>query len=349
MQSVFQIGNRKVGIAQPAFITAEIGLNHNGDPNLARQLIKAAADSGVDAVKFQVFQAESFISPDTERTNDQKATISSDKTPYEMLKRLELSPDLLSELNAYARESKMIFYGSAFDYQSVDILDQMGVEVFKIASGEVTNLPLIHNVAEKQKPIIMSVGMASLGEIEEAMNIVQKSGCEQIALLHCVANYPTEYNNVNLRRMEKLACVFDVPVGYSDHTTTIWASVAAAALGASFLEKHFTLDKNQTGPDHTLSADPADMKAIVDGVRAIESILGSDRLDRLETEEEVRKLARRGLVATKTILSGSVINPDMVTTKRPERGIAPKFLELIIGRMARRDIKNGAPITWDDV
>lgn len=337
MQSVFQIGDRTVGIGQPAFVTAEIGLNHDGDPNLARQLVKAAADAGVDAVKFQVFRADAFVSGNV------------DKASFEKWQRLELSPDVLLELSNYARDLGVIFYASAFDSQSVDLLEELGVQVFKVASGEVTNLPLIRKIAEKQHPIIMSVGMASLGEIEAALNAIRQTGNEQVALLHCVANYPTELADVNLRRMEKLRQVFDVPVGYSDHTISIWPSVAAVALGAVFLEKHFTLNKNQPGTDHVLSADPAEMKAIVEGVRAVEAALGSDRLELLETEQEARIRGRRGLVAAKAIAAGTVITPDMVTAKRPATGIEPAHLEIVIGRMARRNIASDAPITWDDI
>ena len=349
MQKVFQIGSRSVGEGQSTFITAEIGLNHGGEPHQAKQLVTAAARSGADAVKFQIFRAESFVSRDTERTKDQKASVSSDETPFEMFRRLEMPPELLGELHDLAHKSGLILYGSAFDSRSVDVLAAMDVEVFKIASGELTNLPLIQKAAEKQKPMIMSVGMAALGEIEEALTVVHKAGCERVALLHCVANYPTEYINVNLRRMERLRRVFDVPVGYSDHTTSNWVSLAAVALGASFVEKHFTLDRSLPGPDHALSADPADLKALVEGVRAVESSLGSGSLGRLETENEVRKLARRSLVATRTIPTGDTITRDSISAKRPEGGIEPKHLELIIGRTARREIRTGSPVTWEDV
>lgn len=349
MQSVFQIGNRKVGIAEPAFITAEIGLNHSGDPDLARRLIKAAADSGVDAVKFQVFRTDSFIAGDIAKAKHQETNLNSDETQYEMWQRLELSADTLRSLSDYSRELDVIFYASAFDEESVDLLEALSVPVFKIASGEVTNVPLIKKIAEKQRPIIMSVGMASLGETESALNAIRKNGIDQVALLHCVANYPVELDNLNLLRIEKLRQVFDVPVGYSDHTTSIWASAASVALGAVFLEKHFTLNKDQPGTDHVLSADPVEMKAIVEGVRAIERALGSSRLELLETEREGRMLFRRGLVAAKSIPSGTVITSDMITVKRPAKGIAPMHLEIVIGRETLCDIEPGQPLTWQDI
>ena len=349
MKSVFQIGDRTVGIGQPAFITAEIGLNHDGDSNLARQLIKSAADAKVDAVKFQVFRTDSFISGDIDKAKYQKASLESDETLYEMWQRLELSSDVLYELSKYARKLGVVFYASAFDEESVDLLDELEVPLFKIASGEVSNIPLIQKIAQKQLPIIMSVGMASLGEIEAALKAIRETGNKQVALLHCVANYPTELADVNLRRMEKLQQIFEVPVGYSDHTPSIWASVASVALGAVLLEKHFTHSKDKPGTDHALSADPTEMKAIVEGARAIEAALGSSRLELLETEQKGRTLFRRGLVATKSIPSGAVITSDLVTAKRPAMGIEPMHLETIIGRKVLRDIKAGEHLTWKDI
>lgn len=349
MQKVFKIEGKKVGIGQPAFITAEIGLNHNGDPDLARKLIKTAADAGVDAVKFQIFKAETFISGKNGKAVNQEVRNSLEDSDMEMWKRLELAPEMVSSLKKYTGDLGMIFYASAFDSKSVDLLEDIGVQVFKVASGEVTNLPLIRKMAEKQHPIIMSVGMATLGEIERALNVVRESGNKNITLLHCVANYPTKIADVNLRRMKKLRHIFNLPVGYSDHTTSIWASIASAALGAVFIEKHFTLDKNQTGADHILSADPAEMKAIVEGVRCVESALGSDDLSLLEMEKDGRVLFRRGLVAAKSIPTGTVISHELVKAKRPAIGIEPSLIEIVIGRKARRGISVGSPITWDDI
>ncbi len=349
MQEVFKIGDRAVGLGQPAFITAEIGLNHNGDPEMAKRMIKAAAEAGVDAVKFQVFRAESFISGDIAKSKYQKARTDSDETLFEMWHRLELSTETLHELSDYARSQGVPFYASAFDSQSADVLAELGVPAFKVASGEVTNLPLLREVAKKQLPMLMSVAMASVDEIKTALDTISHTGNKRVAILHCVANYPARLEDANLKRIEKLRQTFALPVGYSDHTTSVWAPAAAVALGAVFLEKHFTLDKNLPGTDHMLSADPLEMKTIVDGVRAVEAALGSDKLELLETEREVRVLARRGLVATRAISAGAVITNDMVAAKRPATGIEPAQLENVIGRTARRDIAGGAPITWDDI
>ncbi|MGZ4965955.1 MAG: N-acetylneuraminate synthase family protein [Limisphaerales bacterium] len=349
MKDVFEIEGRTVGWQQPAFITAEIGLNHGGDAEVARQLIEAAADAGVDAVKFQVFRASSFISGDLAKAKHQKASLDSGETVFEMWKRLELSESELKSLRDCARARGVIFHASAFDRESVNFLSELGVGVFKIASGEVTNLPLIRATAETAKPIIMSVGMASLGEIENALQAINAAGNECVVLMHCVANYPAKSKDVHLRRIEKLREVFGTPVGYSDHTTAPWACIASIACGASFIEKHFTLNKNQPGTDHALSADVAEMKSIVAGIRDVEAALGKDDLRLLETEREGRTLFRRGLVATKQIDAGTVITAEMIAAKRPATGIEPQHFDIVIGRKARRVIPNGAPITWDAI
>jgi N,N'-diacetyllegionaminate synthase len=347
MKDVFEIGKRRVGWRQPTLITAEIGLNHDGNPELARQLIEAAAGAGVDAVKFQVFRASSFISGDLAKAKHQKASLDSGETVFEMWKRLELSSSELESLCKYARSLGLIFHASAFDQESVEFLDSLGVELFKIASGEVTNLPLIRGTAETGKPIIMSVGMASLGEIERALEVIQAAGNDSVVLMHCVANYPAKPNDLHLRRIPKLRQVFGLPVGYSDHTVAPWACIAAVTLGATFIEKHFTLNKDQPGTDHVLSADGSEMESIVAGIREVEPALGEEQLNLLETEKEGRTLFRRGIVATRTIPSGTVITSEMITAKRPATGIEPQHSELVVGRKTLCEIAEGAPVTWD--
>lgn len=349
METTFQINNRQVGEGQPVFITAELGLNHNGDPKMAREMIRIAAETGIDAVKLQVFKAESFISGDLAKAKHQKESLNSDESVFDMWKRLELSENDLFELKEFAQTLGLVFYASAFDSQSIDLLDKLSVSVFKVASGEVTNLPLIKKMAEKGRPVLMSVGMATLGEIEAAIEAIRQTGNERVALLYCVANYPVQLENVHIRRINKLRQIFNLPVGYSDHTTSPWSCIASIGLGASFIEKHFTLNKDQPGTDHALSADPREMKTIVEGVRAVELSLGNDRWEPLETEKEGRFLFRRGLVATTLISKGTVITEDMLTTKRPAQGIQPAHMELVIGRTAKRDISNGSAVRWDDV
>jgi N,N'-diacetyllegionaminate synthase len=349
VESVFRIGNKKVGKNQPVFITAELGLNHNGELALAREMIKLAAQAGVDAVKLQVFKAESFISGDLEKAKHQRESLDLNETLFDMWKRLELSESDLLELSEYAQQLDVVFYASGFDTESIDLLDRINIPVFKIASGEVTNLPLIRNIAAKGRPILMSVGMATLGEIEAAIAAIQQSGNHQVALLYCVANYPVSMEDVHLRRIKKLHQIFQLPVGYSDHTVSPWACVASVALGATFVEKHFTLNKNQPGTDHVLSADANELKMMVDAIRSVELSLGNDQWEPLAVEEEGRLLFRRGIVATTFIPKGMLITADMITTKRPAKGIQPGMLNIVTGRTARRDIPSGAPITWDDV
>jgi sialic acid synthase SpsE len=338
-----------VGENQPVFITAELGLNHNGDPNVAREMIRIAAQTGVNAVKLQVFKAESFISGNIEKAKHQKESLDADETVFDMWKRLELSENDLFALSEYAKNLGLVFYASAFDVQSIDLLHRLSVPVFKVASGEVTNLPLIRKMAQKGCPILMSVGMATLGEIESAIDVIQQTGNKQVALLYCVANYPAQLGNVHIRRIRKLRQIFNLPVGYSDHTTSPWSCIASVALGATFIEKHFTLNKDQPGTDHVLSADPTELKFIVDGIRAVELSLGTDRWEPLDTEKEGRFLFRRGIVAATFISKGTPITEEMLTTKRPAEGIQPGMLDILIGRTAQRDITSGRPITWDDV
>ncbi len=349
MKREFRIGERAVGAGHPAFITAEIGLNHDGDPAIARELICAAARCGADAVKMQVFKADAFMTADIAKADYQEEALPGGEPLIEMWRRLEFSPRVLGQLRDCATELGLIFYGSAFDEDSISLLVDLGVPVLKVASGEVTNLPLLRKMAVLDLPIIMSVGMASQEEIAEAIAVLRKAGSEEVALLHSIANYPARVEDLNLLRMKKLEEVFDVPVGYSDHTTSHWGAIAAAALGARFIEKHVTMNKDQPGTDHVLSADPPELKALVQGVRAAECALGSGELGLLETEDQVRTLLRRSVVAAEEIAPGEKIRVRALTTKRPATGIAPKFMEDIAGRTAKRKIQRGAVMRWEDL
>lgn len=349
MESVFQINQRNVGLGQPCFITAEIGINHDGEPETAERMVQVASECGVDAVKFQVFQADSFVSADIQKAAHQKATLGPDRTVADMWRRVQLSPETLARLSDLAGKCGIALYASAFDPRSVELLGSLGVPMFKVASGELTNLPLIRQVAEMGSPILISVGMATLGEIEAALNSIAKTGNNMVGLLHCVSDYPCDPQKVNLKRMVTLRKAFGVPVGYSDHTDSVWACVAAVTMGASFIEKHFTLNKNRPGTDHALSADPPEIARLVEGIRTVEAALGKESFDLSVLEHEGRVLFRRGLVANQTILQGTTITATMISSKRPARGISPADSDLIVGREARRDIPEGAPITWEDV
>ena len=348
MKKTIRIGSKEIGKGKPSFVTAEIGLNHNGDPELAKKMISEAASAGVDAVKFQIFHADSFISKNIAKSKHQTKSLDEDTEVYQMWQRLELSYDDLISLKNYAESLGVIFYASAFDYASVDLLAGLNVGLYKIASGEITNLPLIKRMAILQKPMMISVGMASLGEIEDSINTILQTGNDKIVLLHCVANYPTEYSNVNLQRINTLENIFHLPVGFSDHTVSLWPSIAAVTLGAVCIEKHFTLDKTLPGTDHLISADPVEMKALIEGIRVCEASFGSDKFELLSTEIEGRTLFRRGMVAIRNLKQGSILTPEMITFKRPATGVEPKYLELIIGKKINRDISDGEPITWQD-
>jgi len=349
MKNIIKVGSKKIGEGNPAFITAEIGLNHNGDPELAKKMIYQASSAGVDAVKFQIFHADSFISKNIEKAKHQSERLDQDTDVFQMWQRLELTFDTLISLKKYSESIGVIFYASAFDFESVELLANLNVSLFKIASGEITNLPLIKRMASLQKPMMISVGMATLGEIEEAITTILQTGNDNIVLLHCVANYPTDYENVNLRRMNTLKNIFQLPTGYSDHTTTIWPSIAAVTLGAVCIEKHFTLDKSLPGTDHLISADPTEMKTMINGIRICETSLGFNKFELLSSELEGRTLFRRGIVAIKDLKKDTILAPEMLTFKRPATGIEPKYLEIIIGKKITRDICDGEPITWQDI
>ena len=259
---MIQVNRKKIGYNQPCFIIAEAGVNHNGDVNLAKRLIVAAIEAGADAIKFQTFHTDNVVTRTAEKAGYQKNTTSSEESQYEMIKKLELSDEVFLELSDYAKKRGIIFLSTPFDDESVDLLDRIDVPAFKIPSGEITNFPLLKKIAEKKKPVILSTGMATLGEVEDAFHYLKKCGVQEIVLLQCTTSYPASINSVNLRAMETLRCAFHVPVGYSDHTEGNMISIAAVAMGACVLEKHFTMDRTLPGPDHKASLEPHELKAI---------------------------------------------------------------------------------------
>lgn len=337
-----KIGGVTVGDGEPCFIIAEAGVNHNGDIRMAKKLVEAAAEAGADAVKFQTFQADRLVTPYTEKAEYQK--VKEEELQYEMLKNLELKKDDFKDLARYAEKKSIMFLSSPFDRESVDLLAEIGVPAFKIASGEITNFPLLEYVAGKGKPLILSTGMATLGEIEEALTVVKR---DKVILLHCVTSYPASIEEVNLRVMKTLSHAFGVPVGFSDHTIGITASLAAVALGACVVEKHFTLDRALPGPDHKASLEPDELKRMIASIRDVEKGLG-DGIRRVTLrEEEIKRVARKSIVAAVDIPEGTVLSEDMLDTKRPGTGIEPKHLRLVVGRKAARPIKSGELITFE--
>ena len=330
------------------FIIAEAGVNHNGRLDLAYQLIDVAKDTGADAVKFQTFKAENVVSRLADKAEYQKKTTGSDKSQLDMIKKLEISFEDFVKLKKYCDKKEIMFLSTPFDHQSIDFLYNL-VDIYKIPSGEIINYPYLKHIAAKNKPIIMSTGMANLGEVEEAINTIRTVNSEaKISLLHCTTNYPTPYEEVNLKAMQTLAAAFKLPVGYSDHTLGIEVPVAAVAMGAKIIEKHFTLDKNLPGPDHKASLEPGELKEMVKAIRNIEMALGNGIKKPNESEIEIMKVARRSLIATRDIRVGEIIKESDIIIKRPGTGILPKFKEIVIGMKLVNNIKQDEPFRWEN-
>ncbi len=340
-----KIAGRLVGDGEPCFIIAEAGVNHNGDIKLARKLIDVAKEAGADAIKFQTFKAEELVTRNAEKTAYQRETTPAEESHYDMVRKLELARKDFRELFAYAQEKGMIFLSTPFDKGSVDLLDELGVTVFKVGSGEITNFPLLKYIARKSRLIILSTGMATLPEIEAALETIKGGGSNDIILLHCVSSYPAKVEDMNLRTMQTLRDTFKLPVGLSDHSRGITIPVAAVALGACLIEKHFTLDNSLPGPDHQASLEPDGLKQMVTAIRDVEKAMGDGIKRPTVVEEAIKKVARRSIVAGGDIPRGTVITREMLDIKRPGTGLEPKYLGEIIGRTAEVTIKKDEIIT----
>ena len=319
------------------FIIAEAGDNHNGSRELAFRLIDKAVEAGADCVKFQTFITEEIISKRAEKAEYQKAATGSDESQYQMVKKLELSFEQFRELQKYAEERDITFISTPFDIPSVEFLDSINIPCFKIPSGEITNLPYLIKIAETGRDVIMSTGMAELNEIESAINILREHGSGDISLLHCNTEYPTPYEDVNLRAMLTLKVKFGVRVGYSDHTQGIEVPIAAVALGAEIIEKHFTLDHNMEGPDHKASLEPDELKQMVDGIRKTEKALGNGIKTASPSEKKNIQIARKSIVARRDIKKGEILTEENLAVKRPGNGISPMRWYEVIGTKAIRD------------
>lgn len=321
------------------FIIAEAGVNHNGDAVLAKKLVDAAVEAGADAVKFQTFKAENVVSRFAAKAEYQKKTTDADESQFDMIKRLELNEDAHKELIGYCRDKGIIFLSTPFDLESIDMLDNLGLEIFKIPSGEITNLPYLRKIGRLKKKVILSTGMADMGEIGDAINVLTESGMQKddITVLHCNTEYPAPIEDVNLKAMLTIRDVFKVKVGYSDHTLGIEATVAAVAMGATVIEKHFTLDKNMKGPDHKASLEPDELKAMVHVIRNIEKALGNGIKKPSRSEIKNIPIARKSIVAAKDIKKGETFTQKNITVKRPGTGISPMRWDEIIGTKAKKD------------
>lgn len=328
------------------YIIAEAGVNHNGDINLAYKLIDVAVEAGADAVKFQTFKAKNLVSKYTDMATYQKNNMGHDSEQLKMLEKLELKFEDFIKLKKYCDEKEIDFLSSPFDFESIDFLEEL-VPYYKIPSGEIINFPYLKKIAEKRKPIIMSTGMATLSEIEKALNVIYEvNKYAEVYLLHCTTNYPTPFEEVNLRAMLTLKEAFKLPVGYSDHTLGIEVPIAAVAIGAQIIEKHFTLDKNLPGPDHKASLEPDELKEMVRAIRNVEKSLGDGIKKPNKSEIEIMKVVRKKLVAARDIEKGEIITENDIMIKRANEGLSPEYYEIIIGKRLLKSIKEDEGITW---
>jgi len=345
------VGPKKVGSSHPVYIVAEAGPNHNRNFNLAMDLIDAAVDAQADAVKFQTYSAEQMYSRSTETMEYlyEKGVLNRGQTVWDMIKSIELPREWQKDLAQYCREKKITFLSTPFDLQAVEELQAVGCPAYKIASFEIVHLPLLKECAQTGKPILLSTGMASLGDVELALETIWSAGGREVLLFHCAIAYPPRFEDVNLRAIRTLSQAFGTPVGWSDHTTGWNCDVAAVALGACAIEKHYTVDKTLPGPDHHYALAPDELAAMVRAIRETEKALGSNVKGRTEAESVMYNLARRSLVAARRIERGRTITEDDLTVKRPGHGIHPQFASVVVGRPAARDIEADEVITWDMV
>jgi len=319
------------------FIIAEAGVNHNGDVKLAKKLVDAAKSAGADAVKFQTFKAECLVSKAAQKAEYQKHTTGADESQLEMVKKLELSFDDFKFLKKYCEQKEILFLSTPFDFDSIDFLESLKIPIFKVPSGEITNLPYLMKIANTGKPVIISTGMSDLDEVGSALEVLRENGAGTMTLLHCNTQYPTPFEDANLKAMLALKERFGLAVGYSDHTLGIEAPIAAIALGATVIEKHFTLDKSLEGPDHKASLDPQELKAMVGYIRNIEVALGDGIKQPSVSETMNKEVARKSIVARRNIVKGEIFTQDNLTVKRPGNGISPMKWFEVLGMSAKRD------------
>lgn len=340
IKNIFQGG-------RPCFVVAEAGVNHNGNVELAKQLVHACVQCGADAVKFQTFQARKLVANRTPKAKYQIKNTELEESQLEMLSRLELTAAEYEEIARYADAMGILFMSTPFDCESVDLLDRLGVPVFKVSSGDLTYVPLLRHLASKGKPIILSTGMSSLEEVQVAVDVLSSAGSKEFALLQCVSEYPAPPDETNLRAMLWMRERFRCPVGYSDHTAGLEVAVAAVALGAQIVEKHLTLDRNLPGPDHRASLEPAEFGELVRQIRVVESALGDGVKKEAPSESETRRLVRRSIVAATEIVQGAYITEDLIECRRPENGIPALYYDSLLGRRAKKRFVPGDLLTWE--
>ena len=318
-------------------IIAEAGVNHNGDLTLAKKMVDVAAEAGVDYIKFQTFKSEKLVVENAKKADYQEKNTGNNESQLEMLKKLELGYNDFSLLKDYCNSKGIGFISTPFDFESLEFLESLDMDFWKIPSGEVTNYPYLIKLAKTKRPVVMSTGMCEVEEIKAALKVLKENGTQKVSLLHCNTMYPTPFQDVNLNAMLAMKKEFGVDIGYSDHTIGIEVPIAAVALGATVIEKHFTLDKNMEGPDHKASIDPCELKAMVSSIRNIEKAMG-DGIKLVTSSEAVnRNVARKSIVAATDIKKGDIFTEDNLTTKRPGTGISPMRWPEVIGQKANKD------------
>lgn len=332
-----------------AYLIAEIGVNHNGDVDLAKQMIDAAKEAGADAVKFQTFSADSLVSLETPKANYQKNTTSPDETHYDMIRRLELDHQAHYELFNCCTEKSIDFLSTPYDVDSAQFLLKLGVKLFKTASADIVDLPLQRYIASTGKPTIVATGMAGLGEIEQVVDLYEEVGNPNLVLLHCVSNYPCSDQSLNLRAMNTLAQAFSLPVGFSDHSEGFLAAVIAVSMGAKVIEKHFTLDKAMSGPDHRASSTPEEFAQLVQNVRRAEVMLGSSRKTCQSEERQMATVSRKSIVLARSMQVGEEITLSDIRMMRPGTGLGASLIPKVIGQKVRKDLSVGHQLTWADL
>lgn len=328
------LGKKKIGPKYPTFVIAEAGVNHNGSLRIAKKLITKAKNCGADAIKFQTFKADDLSTKESKY--------------YKILKNLELNYDYFAELSDFAKSSEILFLSTPFSLEAIDLLNKINVVAFKIASGDLTHLPLIKYAAKKRKPMLISTGMANIEEVKEAITTIKSVKNNKIIILHSVSGYPYPLSEANLLTLNTLRKNFNYPVGFSDNGNKTLVPLVAVSMGANVIEKHFTLDKKMKGPDHRISSDPSEMKELIQKIRLIEEIRG-DGIKKCQKSEFLVKInARRSLTALQSIEKNKKINESMIGIQRPGTGIAPKYLQKVLGKKAKRNLKEGRILKWND-
>ena len=353
--NTIKIGHKAIGAGEPTFVIAEAGMNHNSDPVLARKLVEGAARSGADAIKFQNYTADNLVTKTAPKyyadTMEQwERGDPSTGYQYDEFENLDkLPPDTYQEITALCRQMGLVFMSTPFDEESVDLLVDLKASAFKIASADITYLPFLEYVASKQLPVILSTGCSTIGEIDEALEVIYSTGNDKVILLHCTLSYPSKVSDANLNMMRQMMTIYpDIPIGLSDHTLGTLVPILAASHGATVIEKHYTIDKSlPDSTDHFMSVDPPELKQMVADIRSAESAMGISRKKVIPSENESRAYARRSLVAKTFIEKGAQITPDHLAFKRPGTGMAPKNINLFIGKTAKKDIQSDELLSFN--